>query len=84
MLRSPYYATKVIYLAIIFYKSTHRTVLCTGGRTAAERYRFLLARHPEIFDRAALQPIASYLDISQSTPSRLRAMAQQYRQDYSG
>ena len=42
-------------------------------RTAQERYEILLSRYPHIFQRAQLNHIASYLDISPETLSRLRA-----------
>jgi CRP/FNR family transcriptional regulator, anaerobic regulatory protein len=42
------------------------------NKCAAERYTFLLERHPEIFERASLGHIASYLDLNRDTLGRLR------------
>ncbi len=42
------------------------------NRCAADRYAFLLERHPEIFERATLGHIASYLDLNRDTLGRLR------------
>ena len=42
-------------------------------QTAQERYKILLRNYPSIFQRAPLHHIASYLDITPETLSRLRA-----------
>ena len=44
--------------------------------TAAERYRLLVEREPEILQKAPLRDIASYLGISQVSLSRIRAGVQ--------
>jgi signal-transduction protein with cAMP-binding, CBS, and nucleotidyltransferase domain len=41
--------------------------------TAKEKYTFLLTYHPEIIQKAKLKHIASFLDVSQATLSRIRA-----------
>lgn len=41
--------------------------------SAEEKYKFLLTHHPEIIQRAKLMHIASFLDVSQETLSRIRA-----------
>jgi CRP/FNR family transcriptional regulator, anaerobic regulatory protein len=75
--RFPEFNTLGRQLTERYYVQAENRLTGLRNKTAAERYRFLLARHPEIFDRAALQHIASYLDISRGTLSRLRAMPQQ-------
>ncbi|MEM9721150.1 MAG: Crp/Fnr family transcriptional regulator [Bacteroidota bacterium] len=40
--------------------------------TAIEKYEYLLALHPDIFQRTTLNNIASYLGISKETMSRIR------------
>lgn len=42
-------------------------------KTARERYEQLLEKHPNIFQRAKLEHIASYLGITQQSLSRIRA-----------
>ena len=44
--------------------------------TAAERYRLLVEREPEILQKAPLRDIASYLGISQVSLSRIRSGVQ--------
>lgn len=43
------------------------------GKTAAERYRELLEQHPDWLQRIQLGYLASYLDVTQVTLSRIRA-----------
>lgn len=43
-------------------------------KAAKERYNDLLAEHPEIFQRANLSHIASYLGMARQSLSRIRAM----------
>ncbi|MFZ4769697.1 MAG: Crp/Fnr family transcriptional regulator [Ferruginibacter sp.] len=42
-------------------------------QTAEERYYFLIEKHPQVFQRAPLSQIASYLGMSFETLSRVRA-----------
>lgn len=42
-------------------------------QSAPERYRIMLSKYPDIFSRAPLRHIASYLGITQETLSRIRA-----------
>jgi len=55
-----------------YYVLSEERLLCIRNRKALERYKFLLAYHPEIIKRAPTQHIASYLDIDKATLSRLK------------
>jgi CRP-like cAMP-binding protein len=48
-------------------------MLSTITETAEERYRALLAAHPELFQHTSLKHIASYLGITDTSLSRIRA-----------
>lgn len=54
-----------------YIKSEERAILLRT-LTAKERYELLLHSHPNIFQKASLGQIASYLGISQETMSRVR------------
>ncbi len=42
-------------------------------RTAEQRYRFVIEKHPDLLQRVSLGNIASYLGITQETLSRIRS-----------
>ncbi|MBK7709482.1 MAG: Crp/Fnr family transcriptional regulator [Acidobacteria bacterium] len=42
-------------------------------RTAEQRYRFIIEKHPDLLQRVSLGNIASYLGITQETLSRIRS-----------
>lgn len=48
-------------------------MLSTITETTEERYRALLAAHPELFQQASLKHIASYLGVTDTSLSRIRA-----------
>lgn len=48
-------------------------MLSTITETAEERYRALLTAHPELFQHASLKHIASYLGVTDTSLSRIRA-----------
>lgn len=48
-------------------------MLSTITETAEQRYRVLLAEHPELFQHASLKHIASYLGVTDTSLSRIRA-----------
>ncbi|MGB7413056.1 MAG: Crp/Fnr family transcriptional regulator [Thermosynechococcaceae cyanobacterium] len=56
-----------------YYTSLMRRVLSFQTQSAAERYKSLLAEHPDITDQVPLGQLASYLGMTQATLSRLRS-----------
>lgn len=55
-----------------YYIQSEERAILLRTLTAKERYEFLLNSHPDIFQKASLGQIASYLGISQETLSRVR------------
>jgi CRP-like cAMP-binding protein len=58
-----------------YYVLSEQRAQTLRSRTAVERYELLLAQFPTIFQRVALQHIASYLGMAPETLSRLRNKA---------
>lgn len=56
-----------------YYISTLNSHLSLQTQSAAERYRSLLDKHPDIIHKVPLGQIASFLGMSQPTLSRLRS-----------
>lgn len=52
---------------------TEERLISRQLRTAGERYRELIDKHPHLLQRVSLGHIASYLGVSQVTLSRIRA-----------
>jgi CRP-like cAMP-binding protein len=50
----------------------HRQARNIRMLTAEERYQFLLENQPELINRVPVQDLASYLDMSRETLSRMR------------
>lgn len=55
-----------------YYAQSEERLFNIRRKTAKERFDFLMERHPEIFQRALLGHIASYLGVSRETLSRIR------------
>lgn len=60
-------------LTIHYYILSEERLYSMRKQSAEERIKFLLDKHPEIFRRAPLGYIATYLGISLETLSRIRA-----------
>ncbi|RXK87154.1 Crp/Fnr family transcriptional regulator [Filimonas effusa] len=57
-----------------YYIQCDERLFAIRGNTAAERYAFIMKKHPEMILRIPSKFLASYLDISVYTLSRLRKM----------
>lgn len=56
-----------------YYLMSEERAVLLRTRNPAERYANLVAAHPSILQKASLKDIASYLNITQETLSRIRA-----------
>jgi signal-transduction protein with cAMP-binding, CBS, and nucleotidyltransferase domain len=73
LLEYPLYAKFQLKLLRIYLSGVDETNYRFKLMTAKEKYTFLLTYHPEIIKKAKLKHIASFLDVSQATLSRIRA-----------